>query len=88
MSQRIQFDGRECVVISPEDYDAYKSLQSQLAALEADNARCIDEKSVMLKAMEDARRAMAYSYKFDPVMEIAYLKLDNSICAVKPTKEG
>lgn len=39
MSQRIQFDGRECVVISPEDYDAYKSLQSQLAALEAELAR-------------------------------------------------
>ena len=31
MSQRIQFDGRECIVISPEDYDVYEDLQSQLA---------------------------------------------------------
>lgn len=62
--------------------------RKEFASLEAKVARCIEEKSAMLKAMEDARRAMAYSYKFDPVMEIAYLKLDNSICAVKPTKEG
>ena len=34
-------------------------------------------------AMEGARRAPAYAYKSDPVLEIAYLKLDDAIASIK-----
>lgn len=60
---------------------AWESQRARHAALEA-------EKSDMLKAMQDARRALAYAQKYDTVMEISYLKLDAAICAVKPAKEG
>lgn len=61
--------------------EAIETLRARIAALEA-------EKSDMLKAMQDARRALAYAQKYDTVMEISYLKLDAAICAVKPAKEG
>lgn len=63
--------------------DLYDALKAALDVQTRDAERAAFVKSDMLKAMQDARRALAYAQKYDTVMEIAYLKLDAAIEASK-----
>ena len=58
-------------------------IERLIAKIEMQKLAADNKTSDMLKAMEDARRALAYAYKSDSVMEIAYLKLDAAIEASK-----
>ena len=78
------------VAVGNRMYDAISTLRAALAVQtqsvanrDAQLLACRLKLSDAQAAMEGARRALAYAYKSDPVMEIAYLKLDAAIEASK-----